>query len=177
MSVLSLDEAKAHLNITRPDDESKVQDFIDAAESYIAGQVGPLAAVVVSQRAPVWQGRVVPSGSAPILSVSSVATPAGTDVSYTFNAGIAQVLVSGASACEVDITFRAGWSDPDSDPVVALPVDLLLAVKEMLRHLWEASQRGANRRNAPGPDATMPGYLVPNMVASLIAPYRVPGVA
>jgi hypothetical protein len=176
VSALSLDDAKAHLNITDPSLDDKVQNFVDAAESYIASQVGPLAAVVVTERAPIWQGRVVPFGSAPVLSVSSVNSTLGTALTYTFNAGIAQVLVSGGCTGEADITYRTGWSDPDAVPAALLPADLLLAVKEMLRHLW-SSQRGGTVRPGAQQDVTTPGYLVPNMVASLIEPYRVPGVA
>jgi hypothetical protein len=62
------------------------------------------------------------------------------------------------------------------------PADLLLAVRELVRHIWE-TQRGGTRR--PGSSAssetanTIAGaaYLFPFRVEQLLAPYIQPGFA
>lgn len=174
MSALSLEEARDHLNAngtTITDD--KLQGFIDAAEAYISKQVGPLVPTTITEHLVGAHGSLT-LNTTPVISLTSITPVGGTAADLTYvDAG----RLSGVLTWDVgglprhlrhSVVYVAGW-----DP---LPADLLLAVKEMLRHLW-SSQRGGTVRPGAQQDTTMAGYLVPNMVAALIEPYRVPGVA
>jgi hypothetical protein len=54
------------------------------------------------------------------------------------------------------------------------PEDLLLAVKEQVRHLWQ-TQRGGAVRNQAEPAPPGAAYLLPYRVEQLIAPHVQPG--
>jgi hypothetical protein len=78
------------------------------------------------------------------------------------------------------VVYQAGWqvgADPEADGYVALPADLVLAAKEMVRHLW-LTQRGSGvQRPGSRPSDTLsntlPGaaYTLPFRVEQLLAPY------
>jgi len=174
MSALSLIDAKAHLNLTTTANDVELQSFIDAAEALLGHIVGPLT--VGSKTARVPGGPVVVLPYAPVQAITSMTSPDGTvvDTTSTTLNGPAGVLyftdnqtrfASGA----YDVTFTAGWT--------TVPADLLLAVKELVRHLW-ATQRGATARPGSSVDQA-PGaaYALPIRVEQLIEPYRQPGIA
>lgn len=113
--------------------------------------------------------------SPPVVSLTSV-TPVG---------GSALTLVdlhldAGAGVVTYDL---GGWwfGSPFYDVVYesgreSVPDDLLLAVKELVRHLWSTSQRGGSRR--PGSEAmASAGFLLPYAVESLIEKHLQPGFA
>jgi hypothetical protein len=177
MSVLTLADAKTFLNITAATYDAELQTFIDAAEAAVATRVGPLSTSSVTRRVPgyAWNlhlpiypatalTSVTPVGSTTALTLADLhLEPEVGAVSY--NSG------SFFNSAAYDVVYTAGRS-----PV---PADLLMAVKELLRHLW-TTQRGVSRPG-PGPalDAQPPsGYLMPYRVLELIAPYQLlPGLA
>jgi hypothetical protein len=174
MSVLTLDEAKDHLNIKDSANDTKVQTYLDAAESAIGQWVGPLEPTTVTQRV---CGNQIVLNTIPAISLTSVTPTGGTAVnlsgSYVHGASGVVSWINGTSPLawlDYDVVYVAGWADD------SLPADLKLAVLEMLRHLW-TSQRGGTTRPGAQQDSTTPGYLIPNMVASLIEPYTLPGIA
>jgi hypothetical protein len=61
-----------------------------------------------------------------------------------------------------EVTYLAGRED--------LPPDLAMAVMELVRHIWTHAQRGQGRQATTEPAA---GYLIPNLVAGLLAPHDV----
>lgn len=173
MAVLDKDAAKEYLNITASTHDEQITAMISAAEAAIAERVGPLEPVSRTVRVyPASRYLFVPS---PVVSLTSVSDEYGTatDVAglhldkrtgiVTANDGT----VFGARW--YDITYMAGRSE--------CPADLVLAVKEMVRHLWN-TQRGPTSR--PGgvtsetTSNTIPGaaYLLPFRVSELIAPHR-----
>lgn len=188
MSVLSLDEAKDHLNYDDDDlDDAEIAATIDAAEAAIAKMVGPLEPTTFTSvidcgggsltlpQTPVislttitavplayagWWGSLIGLIPGPeALSVNPV-TGVVTVLSYNFPSG----LLPG----RYTITYVAGREDT--------PEDLLYAVKEMVRHLW-ASQRGsAALPGQGGGDTPTPGYLFPNRVAELLQPHKTRGL-
>jgi hypothetical protein len=178
MSALSLSEAKTHLNIEGTTDDGELQTIIDAAEGAIAGRCGPLASTAVTARVPGGtRSLVLPM--APVISLTSV-TPVGStalDVSTLYLNQAAGVVEFADGflwfiARRYDVVFEAGRS--------AVPADLLLAVKEMVRHLW-LTQRGS----APGSPGALPNtsefevvapetgrsYSFPWRVEQLLTPY------
>lgn len=178
MSVLSLPDLKAHLNITGTTHDGELSSLILAAEATITHHVGPLEPTTVTVRIdgggsvlllPVW----------PVLSLTSVTDSAGTAVTiadlYLDTAAGLVTYNSGArfGSRYYTVTYQAGRA--------TCPPDLLLAVKELARHLW-ASQRspalypGSTVSEGPG---TTPGaaYLMPYRVQELLAPHMQVGIA
>jgi uncharacterized phiE125 gp8 family phage protein len=163
MSVLTLADAKTYLNITVATYDAELQTFIDAAEAAISQWVGPLAPVSVTKRVPgcawnLWLP-VYPAVSLTSVTVVGSATPLTlADLHLEQDSG--GVSYNGGSffsASAYDVVYQAGRS--------SVPADLLMAVKELLREMWE-SQRGAA---AP--------YLLTIKVEELIAPYTQVGFA
>ena len=179
MSVLDLASANAHLNITSGTSDVEVQAFIDAAEAAIAKRCGPRASTAVTVRVRGGALELLLT-TTPALSLTSVTPVDGTALTLgdlyldtaaglvTFNSG------SAFSARYYTVVYNAGRSP--------CPADLLMAVKELLRHMWQ-TQRGPTRRPGSQPSEgtanTVPGaaYLLPFRVSELIAPHLQPGFA
>jgi hypothetical protein len=179
MSVLTLAEARTHLNLTAGPHDAEVQTFIDAAEAAITQRCGPLASTATTVRL---QGGdyalVLPS--VPAVSLTSVTPVDGTaltlsDLYLDTSAGLV-TYDSGAAFSDrlYDVVYNAGRA--------TCPADLLMAVKELVRHMWQ-TQRGPTRRPGSQPSEsaanTVPGaaYLLPFRVSELIAPHLQPGFA
>lgn len=178
MSVLTLAEAKAHLNITDSGSDAELQTFIDAAEAALAARVGPLGPVTTTARV-AGGGRTLLLPVAPAVSITSVTPVGGTALTvgdlYLDQAGGAISYASNASFSSYwyDVVYVAGRA------VNACPDDLLMADKELLRHMW-TTQRPSGRFSSPLSDTaanTIPGaaYLFPFRVEALLAPY-LPGI-
>lgn len=180
MSVLQLADAREYLALGSGQRDTELQATIDAAEAAIAQRCGPLAPTATT-------ARVGGSSTAlaltvlPALSLTSITPVGGTAVSLadvyldlsaglvTYNAG------SVFPARLYDVAYVAGRSP--------CPADLLMAVRELVRHLW-LTRRGPTRRPGSEPSEsasnTMPGaaYLLPFRVSELIAPHLLlPGFA
>src|SRR5512139_536424 len=178
MSVLTLAEAKAHLNITDSSSDAELQTFVDAAEAALAARVGPLGPVTTTARVS-GGGRTLLLPVAPAVSITSVTPVGGTALTvgdlYLDKTG-------GAIAFTSDAPFTAYWYDVvyiAGRALNACPDDLLMADKELLRHMW-TTQRPNSRGASPLSDAaanTIPGaaYLLPFRVEALLAPY-LPGL-
>lgn len=182
MSVLSLAEAKQHLNITNTANDDEVVAFRDAAEAFITRRIGPLEPTVVTRRV-VRYGNSLVLPVVPVLSLTSVSPDYGSPVTVgdlRFDADSGVVSYTAATATFgrylYTVVYTAGWPDGQ------LPADLLMAVKELLRHLW-TSQRGSGVRPGSRPPEgaanTLPGasYLLPIRVEQLLANYQLPGIA
>lgn len=179
MSVLSLALAKTHLNITVSTYDTELQTVIDAAEALLAKRCGPLSTSTVTNRVDGGGGALVLQ-TTPAVALLSVTPVDGTALTLTD-------LYLDTGAGLVTYNSGAGFGDRYYTVVysagrLSCPDDLLMAVKELVRHLWE-TQRGPSRR--PGSTAsestanTIPGaaYMLPFRVAELIAPHMQPGFA
>jgi hypothetical protein len=110
----------------------------------------------------------------PVISLTSLTAtyPSVYSPSFDFSAvsvnGETGIVTSpsGLPAGRYTAQYVAGRTD--------LPADLLLAVKEMVRHLWK-SQRGAAPRPGSADSAPAAGYLIPNAVAELLSPHKTYG--
>ncbi len=176
MSVLTLAQAKTHLNISVTTHDTELQTVIDSAEAAIAQKCGPLASTSTTSRV---QGEscslVLPVP--PVISLTSVTPVGGSALTLgdllVAPGGVVEY-ASGGSFSEswYDVVYAAGRA--------TCPADLLFAVKELVRHVWQ-TQRGPSGR--PGSSASseasnsLPGsaYMFPFRVAQLIAPYEQPG--
>ena len=178
MSVLEIADARKHLGITTTTQDAELQAIIDAAEAVIAGLVGPLSTETRTDRVRSSSGSLVLPVS-PVVSMTSVT-----------NADTTALLVDDLyldTAASV-ITYGDGvsWVTPGVYDVVYVagretcPPDLLLAVKELVRHLWQ-SQRGPSARPGSGamenPSTPGAAYLLPYRVQELLGPHLQPSVA
>lgn len=175
MSVLSLPAAQAHLSLNSGQYDNELQAMIDAAEAVIARRCGPLTSTATTARVRgASVGLTLPT--APAISLTSVTPVGGTAISLSdvyLNVGAGRVTYnSGAvfSSCFYDVVYAAGRSP--------CPADLLLAVKELVRHMWQ-TRRGPTRRPGSEPSEatsnTVPGaaYILPFRVSELIAPHMI----
>lgn len=174
MSVLSLADAKTYLNISTTASDTELQGFIDAAEAAIGARCGPLAATSRTARIDGDGSLSLLLPSCPVASLSTVTPSEGaavvlTDLHLNPDAGVV-TRNDGSSfpARYYDVTYSAGRA--------SVPLDLLLAVKELVRHLWE-TQRGAGVRPGSRPDVPGASYMLPYRVLELIAAYELPGFA
>lgn len=162
MSVLQLDDAKLALglqSVTTYDVE--LQDVIDAAEAALGRRIGPLEPVAYETRATAAGGLLL-LPAAPVVELTTV-TPVGgtaltlTDLYLDQGAGVIRDIPDG----EYDVEYTSGRA--------TCPPDLLLAAKELVRHLWQTKQGPR-----PGAGDQVPGasYALPNRVLELIAPYE-----
>lgn len=181
MSVLLLTEAKTHLNI---EDETKydveLQKIIDAAEATIATYVGPLTSTPVTQRIQ-GGGPVLQLHTTPVISLTSVTPYGGTDLTV---GDLWTDLETGLVTYPTSTRFTSGWHTVVYNAGrTSVPEDIVLAIKELVRHIWQ-TQRGSGQRR-PGstpPDqvaGTVPGaaYTLPIRVTQLLAPHTVIPVA
>ncbi len=178
MAVVDLAAAKAYLKITDTTFDAVLPGFIAAAEAVIAERCGPLEASARTERL---RGGVeaLALRTVPVISLTSVTPVDGSAVTlgdmYLDSASGVVTMNSGAGfpARYYTVLYSSGRS--------SCPADLVLAVKELLRHTW-AAQRGGPRATAQPSELTgntVPGaaYLLPFRVSELIAPHLQPGFA
>jgi hypothetical protein len=173
MSVVLLADVKTHLNITDVTYDAELQSMIDSAEATIVRKCGPLAPTATTRR--VYGGSFLIVEITPAISLTSVTPATASPISVsllhleptgiiTYNSG--QMFTDRY----YDVAYSAGRT--------TCPADLALAVKELVRHLWD-TQRGPTRR--PGSESSQSavltqrqpgaGYLLPFRVLELIAPH------
>jgi hypothetical protein len=176
MSALSLDDAKAHLDITTSTNDAELQDFIDAAEGALGKRVGPLTPASISTRVEGY-GWGLHLPVRPAISLTSVAVAnSSTTLDLTtlyLDTNSGTVSMSDGSfftSWAYDVAWQAGWQ--------TVPPDLLHAVKEFVRHLWE-TQRGAPNRTIGSalvetiaPTLPVAAFTFPIRVEELLAPYE-----
>lgn len=155
-SVLTLAEAKQHLQFRDPNaassDDFELQDFIDAAESRLSLEVGPLQPTTfVEYHTSKWPLYL---RQRPVVSITSIVEGSATlsPSSYTLQGQTVSRTFTFESLrpVTVTVTYVAGYS--------TLPAHLLQATKELVRHLW-ATQRGTS--GAAGARAEMLGGAAP----------------
>jgi hypothetical protein len=175
MAVLSLPEAKTHLNIptSNTTNDGELIGFIEAAEQSIADECGPLVPTTVTERVN-GQSSELQLHTTPVLSITSV-TPVGSTAlspselaELDVRPGGSIVMISGGRfwSRQYDVVYQAGRT--------SVPANLLLGAKEQLRYLWQ-SQLG----NAPSAGALPEGEsaageplsALPRKIQRLIRPY------
>jgi len=185
--IVTVTEAKLHLNITATSDDTELQYFIDAATKRIekADLAGPVVQRTVTDYLDGGSCAVLLT-SAPVASITSVTEytgntgatlsavtrGTGTGDGYLINTttGLLTRLVSGydypfiSGTQNVKVVYEAGRT--------AVPDDARLATLMLIQHLWSTSQRGSGGRRATagGMDEMVisgAGYAVPNRVREL----------
>ncbi len=179
MAVLSLSDAKIHLNLTNDDHNVELLDVIDAAVARLALDCGPLEAVATTCR--------VDGGTdaltlpvLPAVSLTSVTPVGGTaltlgDLYLDTAAGLVTYNFGGTfSSAKYTVVYQAGRASVDAD--------LLMGVKELVRFAWGPQRGGSRRPGSPPSDGaanTIPGVgeELPFNVQKWIANHQQPGFA
>ncbi|MCB9415384.1 MAG: hypothetical protein H6526_08870 [Actinobacteria bacterium] len=173
MTTLTLADVKPYLGQSQNINDAEVQVFIAAAESAVEQRVGPL---VIAEQTSVVRG----SGTCdlalpvcPVASATSVTGKSGSTVAVDWISERAGVLhfESALSEDYYTVVYNAGWAAS----AASVPADLLLAVKELVRHLYR-TQRGPVPAQG-GQEPAGAAYAFPNRVLQLLQPYMSPGFA
>lgn len=181
MGIVSLDQMRAHLNITTPDpgEDAELARMIEAADGAIEAFLG----VVVAPRS-VTERHIIPPGgmvclrAVPVIEVTALVASDGSTV---FDAarvdldGDLGVLRAGSSSAvgDVSVSFVAGMNDP--------PARYELAEMLIAAHMWETQrvQTLAQGFSYGGEDQFQGqfgrGYSLPNRAIQLLGA-RTPNV-
>lgn len=171
MSTVTLADAKLYLGITGTASDVELQTFIDTAEAMIGKRCGPIAATATTSRVR-GGGYALPLPVTPAISLTSVTPADGAALT------LADLYIDQGAGV---VTYNSGASFPVRYYTVVYsagrttcPADLLTAVKELLRHLWDTQRGPRNPRVEPVPGAA---HSLPYRVTELIAPHIQPGFA
>jgi hypothetical protein len=177
VSALLLADAKTHLNMSASTNDAELQAVIDAAEAVLARRVGPLEPAATTDRVIGLADSLVVR-TVPAVSLTSITGPSGSALDLT-NIHLEQgsgVITHNLGQYFVERYYTVAYSAGRA----SCPDDLLLAVKELVRHVWQ-TQRGSGGRpgSAPVDVSSTPGlgYYLPYRVQELIAPHLQPGFA
>jgi len=178
MALLTLDEAKAQLDIDGPTHDAELHAYIDALTPVIERHVGALEMRTVTETV---DGRsALALAQAPVVSLTSL-TP-------LLDGGLAvapdEVFIDSASGVvrrRDGCMFTGGpWTAVYTAGRATVPPTINLAARILLQHLWR-TQYGASRGmgSVGGGDdfsVTEPvagwGYAVPNRVLQLLEPFK-----
>lgn len=192
-NIVTLDQAKTHLHIIKPDSDAQLTSFISAASQAIVNKIGPVAGsptldewhdggstdLLLYAEGPIQSvttvtesmGSVVYTLTQIILDSGSVTTPFGYTVDLDQGllvrraAGVAIPFADGEQ--NIHVTFVAGYA--------AIPPDITLKTLFVIQRMWE-TQRGPSTR--PGQGTIEPtGITLRNLVDELFSDYIVPGIA
>lgn len=173
MAIVTLDQAKAQLNITGNTNDEELQGYVDS----VAGAVEDHLHQVVEARAVTDDIELCGRSSfrlwsAPVISLTSVvsldgATTYDTESLHVSASGVVRVLSGSAPSGWVRVTYQAGY-----DPI---PPRYVRGALIILQHLWE-TQRGASgavRSLATSSDETYDprySYSIPRRALELLGP-------
>lgn len=195
-TIVTLADAKAHLNIETIDDDTELQNFIEAATPVIEKIAGPVIVQTVTEYFDGGRPTLTLS-KLPVISVTSVTETIGdtnyvltavtlgsstTPTGYTLDPERGRITrrVYNATGEFVDglgnvkVVYSAGRAN--------IPKNIRLAALELISHWWSMSQRNRNGgRPAFGGEDVLnmgAGYAIPNRVRELLQPDPpIPGVA
>lgn len=177
-AILSLADAKKHLNKTSTTDDDEIRGWVESVTAGIEGLCGPVTVRTVTER---HEGRRVPMiclRHTPVLSLTSVVAVLDGGTSYTVAdldldaaTGVVQRKDGGTLTGPLRVTYSAGRR--------IVPANITSAAKIILQHLWQ-TQQGPGRPQLGGGDysVTEPvpgfGYAIPNRALQLLEPHRLP---
>lgn len=182
MALLTLDEAKAQLDIETDADDVELQAYIDSLAPVIERYVGPIEIRQVTEQVNS-RNTLLALTQAPAVSLTSL-TPV-LDGGLAIDVGeVVLDLDAAVLRRRNGSAFYGGpWTAVYTAGRGTVPPTINLAARILLQHLWR-TQYGAARggSRADDYDVTEPvagwGYAVPNRVLQLLEPFKLPpGVA
>ena len=183
MPIVSLADAKAHLNITTTTDDEELRRFLAVATEMAERYCNRALRRKTISETHDGDTEALLLRSRPVLSITTVTENgvalAATDYTLDATAGL---LLRGSTTAELEwcdgrqnitVAYVSGYTDP---PQVAQQ-----AVLELTRHLWQTQRGnvalptlgGADDYNGP----TGFGWSIPNRVRELLDPLRSPAIA
>lgn len=174
-SLLSLADAKAHLNLTTTTHDDELREYLEAATEIVESYIGPVARRTRTARVCGYRTHI-PLPHTQVLSITSVtvvrdgSTPINlSDLSIDTKSGV--------------VSYKNGASFPygDMDWVyvvgrATVQANWTLAAKIILQHNWE-TQLGnlpSIQGDSPGYVVSGYGFLVPFRAVALLQPDQVP---
>lgn len=179
MALLTLEDAKAQLNITGTANDTELQAYVASVVPVIEHFVGPVEAREVQENHD--GGGVLVLRQTPVISVTTVVPLYGgsaIDVEgLVVDGDTGEVRrASRASFPASRVTYQAGRS--------SIPPTINLAARMLVQHLWRTQTATRGPVIAGGDDYSVSevipglGYAVPHRVLELLEPWRLPpGVA
>lgn len=172
--LLSLADAKQHLNITSTTNDAELETYIAAVTEAIEAYIGPVGRRTITETVSPSSGVLLLS-TVPVLSLTSVTPYASAPLtvgSLTVKAASGIVLpgaYTGFYAATYDVIYTAGRA--------SVPASVNTAGRLVLQRLWE-TQRGpmsSTPFNAEiGAEPTAFSYVMAYGVRELLDPYRLP---
>lgn len=182
MALLTLDEAKAQLDIETTAHDAELQLYVDAVPAVIEGYVGVVEQRTVTEVLDGY-GLTLSVLHPPVLQVTSLSGVLSGSMSWApdtlhvnGSAGVIRRLDGGLfTGGPFTVTYTAGRD--------VVPPTMKLAAAILVQHLWR-TQYGSARGVGPADDFAVSepipgfGYAVPNRVLQLLEPFKLPpGVA
>lgn len=182
-SIVSLADAKAHVNVVRSATDAELLPILRTATEIIedlTGEVVVRRTVTETRRLP-RPSHLLALWSIPAIALTSVArvdVPTTTwnvaDLHLDGPTGVVTVLRGAPLSGHLQIVYTAGRAQ--------MPARYTHAARELIAHLWESQQvpLGGRRRGGFGgaeqETVVVAGRVIPRSVADLLPP-RIPGVA
>jgi hypothetical protein len=185
VALLTLDDAKAQLNITSTANDAELTAYVNSVDPVIERVIGPVtprevtevqdlprtgAACMVLRTTPVIELTTVEPllAGVPAVDVDGLVLDGDTGVVQRFDCR----LLRGP----LRVTYQAGRAE--------VPATVNLAARMLVQHLWRTQNRASPGLAGGGEDYSVSdpipgmGYAVPNRVLELLEPYKLaPGVA
>lgn len=180
--LLSLDDAKQHLNLTSTASDAELEVYLAAVTDAIEAYIGPVGRRTVTETAYPSSG-VLLLRTTPVLSLTSVTPYASAALT------VGSLVVDTSAGIVYPGTYGGFWATSYTVVYVAgraaVPAAVNMAARLVLQRLWE-TQRGGSASpqiiGAASPDLgveqTAFSYLMAYGVREMLAPYRLaPAVA
>ena len=176
--ILSLADAKKHLNITSTVHDDEIRSWVESVTAGIEGLCGPVIVRTVVERHDARRASAICLRQAPVLSLTSVVAILDSGTDYTVGdldvdtvTGLVQRLDGGTLTGPLRATYKAGR--------LVVPAAVSSAARIILQHLWRTQQGPGRPQLGTGDfDVTEPivgfGYAIPNRALQLLEPYRLP---
>lgn len=182
MALLTLDEAKAQLDIETTQNDVELQAYVDSLTTVIEGYIGPVENREVTETV---------TGCGPLLSLLQPPVVSLTSFTPILTGGtsldVARLHVDGPSGTVRRLDggrFVGGpWTAVYQAGRGSIAPTINLAARILLQHLWRTQNGGARGgARADDFDVTEPivgfGYAVPNRVLQLLESFKQPpGIA
>ncbi|WP_409469064.1 hypothetical protein [Streptomyces sp. HC307] len=182
-SILSLADAKKHLNITSTRDDDEIRFWNNATTKAVEYYVGPVIARSFTEQHQVRDARTVVLLKTPVLELTAVDSVLTGGVAYDIDGldvdgatGELFRMDGGRLSGRLRVTYRAGRT--------VVRENITAGARIILEHLWRTQRPARGGLAGGGEDysVTEPipglGYAVPNRALQLLEPDRLPpGVA
>jgi uncharacterized phiE125 gp8 family phage protein len=185
VSLPTLTDLKAHVNVSSTADDGELTDMLDAAVDVVEGIIGPITSQTVTETHYGLCSDVLVLRRMPVADLLSVGYRSGatttdlllTDYELDADTGLVRLTSGGRFAGNYRVTYSVGRP--------SVPAAVRLAILIIAGHLWE-TQRGTapsalalQDPNAGFGDTASVGlgFAIPNRAQELLAPYSRPSIA